>query len=161
MPYRLRKAARLQFVAEFARAAALPHYCVIYRLSRLPVPYYCCLALVGYAYGGYVLRPYAKLLHRFHRNAQLRGPYFVGIMLNIAAFGVYLRKLLLRYGAHARIAVKQYAAVGRCARVQRHNIFCHAKCPPLLIPIYYSRHGPCVKDAAQKRSASAEHNSFI
>ena len=121
------QAAGTQLVAIFTRPAALPDDGMVHRLTGGLVPDDGCLALVRDADGGDVLRRRADLVHGRQRHAELGRPDLVGVMLDPAGLGEILGELLLRDAAHLAPGVKKDAAVGRGARVQRHDIFllCH------------------------------------
>ena len=121
------QAAGLQLVAVLACAAALPDNGVVDRLAGVTVPDDGRLALVRDTDGGDVLRRRADLVHSRQRHAELGRPDLVGVMLDPAGLGEILGELLLRDAAHLALGVKKDAAVGRGARVQRHDIFllCH------------------------------------
>ena len=127
LPDQVGQAAGLQFVAVLACAAALPDNGVVDRLAGVTVPDDSRLALVRDADGGDVLRRRADLVHGRQRHAELGRPDLVGVMLDPAGLGEILGELLLRDAAHLAPGVKKDAAVGRGARVQRHDIFllCH------------------------------------
>ena len=127
LPDQVGQAAGLQLVAVLACAAALPDNGVVDRLAGVTVPDDGRLALVRDADGGDVLRRRADLVHGRQRHAELGRPDLVGVMLDPAGLGEILGELLLRNAAHLAPGVKKDAAVGRGARVQRHDIFllCH------------------------------------
>ena len=127
LPDQVGQAAGLQLVAVLACAAALPDNGVVDRLAGVTVPDDGRLALVRDADGGDVLRRRADLVHGRQRHAELGRPDLVGVMLDPAGLGEILGELLLRDAAHLAPGVKKDAAVGRGARVQRHDIFllCH------------------------------------
>ena len=127
LPDQVGQAAGLQLIAVLACAAALPDNGVVDRLAGVTVPDDGRLALVRDANGGDVLRRRADLVHGRQRHAELGRPNLVGVMLDPAGLGEILGELLLRDAAHLAPGVKKDAAVGRGARVQRHDIFllCH------------------------------------
>ena len=89
----LRKPVALELVAEAGGAAVLPDDGVADRLACLAVPDHGRLALVGDADGREVLCRKAGLGHRLGGDAVLRGPDFVGVMLDPAG----LREVLLEF----------------------------------------------------------------
>ena len=125
------QALRLERIAVFACAAALPYDGMADRLAGVAVPDDRCLALVCNANGGNILRRGADLVHGRQRHAQLGGPDLVGIMLHPARLGEVLGKLLLRHAAHLASGVEKDAPVGGRACIQRHNVLfvCHRNSP--------------------------------
>ena len=127
---------RLQLVADGGGAAALPDDGAADRLAGFAVPDDGRFALVGDADGRNVGGGGPDPVHGRKRHAQLGGPDLVGVMLDPARLGEILGKFLLRHAAHTPVVVKQDAAVGGGACVQRHDILLHTK-PPFLVFVIY------------------------
>ena len=120
--YMLAKALLQNPVNYICRAPALPYYGVVHRPSRVPIPKYGGLPLIGYAYARYISRRYAGLGYGLHHHAVLRCPYLHWVMLHPTLPGIQLGKLLLRYAYHILLMIKYYRPGACCALIQRKQI---------------------------------------
>jgi hypothetical protein len=100
----------LQLLAELSRASVLPDNGGVDRIAGSAVPDDRGLALVGDADGRYVARLYVRPSERFDGDAQLRGPDFLGVVLDPAGPRKVLRQLFLCNGDDGALAVEDDGA---------------------------------------------------
>jgi hypothetical protein len=103
---RLAGAVGFQPFAEIGGAAVLPDDRVVHRFAGLPVPDNRRLALVGDADRGDVARPDLRAAERLDRDADLRRPDLLRIVLDPAGLREQLRELFLRDRANRAVAVE-------------------------------------------------------
>jgi hypothetical protein len=85
----------LQPLTEIGGAAVLPDHRVINRVAGFAIPDQSRLALIGDADGGEVAGLESGAAERFDRDANLRGPYLLRIVLHPTGLGEQLGELFL------------------------------------------------------------------
>jgi len=128
---RVRQTLGLQRVAILTGAAALPDDGVIDGFTGFLIPNNGGFALVGNADRSNVRCRSTNFLHGFHGNAKLCCPDLICVVFHPAGFREILREFTLCNAAHFTALIEENAAVGSCAGIKRHYVFCHNR---LILP---------------------------